>query len=324
MARNKVSVVIPTYGRTEYLLRAISSVENQTYENIELTVVDDNSPQEGKSEEVKKYIQNLNIPCDFIQHEVNKGGNAARKTGIEASSGAFLAFLDDDDWWEPDKLEKQVNVTEKNDADLVYTGVRFVNEDGSTLKERVPGSVPSDATKKLLCRNIIGTYSSILLRSSVIDEVGYPDENFPAWQDQEWFIRISKGHKLQSISKALVNYSAESPDKITDSIISNANTLEELFLEKFSILALNYGPRFYQRMKAWVYHRLGNAAFLHDKFNKSIRYQLKAISSCPFFWRPYIVLMASITRSPGKRLAYETYNFIEDKKATYKKEKQNE
>ena len=102
-----VSVVIPTYGRSNLLGRAIDSVLNQTYGNIEIIVVDDNgignSHQRQTEELLQKYIERNEII--YIKHQKNSGGSVARNTGIRSSKGEYVALLDDDDEWFPDKLE---------------------------------------------------------------------------------------------------------------------------------------------------------------------------------------------------------------------------
>jgi len=109
-----VSVIIPTYGRSELLDRAIDSVLAQTYDNIEIIVVDDNnsnSEHRKHTENVlQKYLQNGQAV--YLKHEKNVGGSAARNTGIKASKGEYVALLDDDDEWFPEKIEKQISYFE--------------------------------------------------------------------------------------------------------------------------------------------------------------------------------------------------------------------
>ena len=94
-----VSVIIPTYKRPDYLDRAIDSVLNQTYNNIEIIVVDDNNPNTEGRERTEKIMRRYenNPHVIYIKHEYNKNGSAARNTGFKASHGVYLAFLDDDD-----------------------------------------------------------------------------------------------------------------------------------------------------------------------------------------------------------------------------------
>ncbi len=104
-----VSVIIPTYNRANLVSRAIKSVLNQTYQDFEIIVVDDCS--EDNTEEIVKSFNDSRIR--YIKHKKNKGGSAARNTGIKRARGKYIAFLDDDDEWLPSKLEKQIMLFEK-------------------------------------------------------------------------------------------------------------------------------------------------------------------------------------------------------------------
>ena len=107
-----VSVVIPTHNRADLLPRAIDSVLNQTYSNFEIIVVSDGSTD--NTEEVVKSYSDKDSRIRFIGYSPARGGNIARNTGIEAAKGEYVAFLDDDDEWMPEKLKKQIKVMESN------------------------------------------------------------------------------------------------------------------------------------------------------------------------------------------------------------------
>lgn len=107
-----VSVIIPTYARSQYICRAIDSVLNQTYKNIEVIVVDDNGEntenQLATFQTLKSYIDKEQIT--YITHKTNRNGSAARNTGIFNAKGEYICLLDDDDEFFPEKVEKQVQV----------------------------------------------------------------------------------------------------------------------------------------------------------------------------------------------------------------------
>ena len=115
----KVSVVIPTFNRAEFLRTAIMSVLNQTYNDFEIIVVDDNSSDH--THQVVKSFKDDRIK--YFHHVINLGPAAARNTAISASNGDYLAFLDDDDEWFPHKLQKQVELLDKSLQNIcgIYT-----------------------------------------------------------------------------------------------------------------------------------------------------------------------------------------------------------
>lgn len=118
-----ISIIITTYKREVGILqRAIKSVLAQTYKELELIVVDDSPATYAHREAIRKYVTSISeIPTLYIQHERNMGACIARNTGIDNSSGEYICFLDDDDEWLPQKLEKQLQMF-REDVGLVYCG----------------------------------------------------------------------------------------------------------------------------------------------------------------------------------------------------------
>ena len=128
-----VSVIIPTYNRAHLVDRAIQSVLNQTYKDFELIIVDDGSTD--NTEDIIKEFQKKDERIKYIRHEENRGGSAARNTGIKAAKGEYIAFLDSDDEWLPIKLGRQISeFTNKSKIALVYTG-RIIIEEGERESE---------------------------------------------------------------------------------------------------------------------------------------------------------------------------------------------
>ena len=129
-----VSVIIPTYGRPNLLLRAINSVLNQSYSNIEIIVVDDNNPGSLERDQtqklLEKYIQENKIM--YIKMDKNVGGALARNKGVEVCSGALICFLDDDDEYLPNKIELQVNKFIESNFKLSVVGgyANILDNDG--------------------------------------------------------------------------------------------------------------------------------------------------------------------------------------------------
>ena len=111
MLNSKISIVIPTYNRVDFLPKAIQSVLNQTYRNWEMIIVDDGSTD--NTEEIVKGYKESRI--QYIVHKYNLGLSAARNTGIKKSRGEYIAFLDSDDEWFPEKISCQMNIFQKED-----------------------------------------------------------------------------------------------------------------------------------------------------------------------------------------------------------------
>lgn len=121
MVKGMVSCIIPTYKRSDTLIRAVKSVINQSYKNLEIIIVDDNEPNDEYSLIVQERLKAISDErIRYIQQKKHINGAAARNVGINAARGEFIAFLDDDDEWLPSKIEKQINKLMSNQE---YNGI---------------------------------------------------------------------------------------------------------------------------------------------------------------------------------------------------------
>lgn len=132
-----VSVIIPTYQRPQYLNRAILSVANQSYKNIEIVVVDDNGKGTGCQIETQNVIKSLPFEINYIVNEDTIGGARSRNKGAEASSGEYLCFLDDDDIYLENKIKDQLEFMVGNDLDVSFTDIKMRNEEEKTVDKRI-------------------------------------------------------------------------------------------------------------------------------------------------------------------------------------------
>ncbi|OGM08897.1 hypothetical protein A2159_02760, partial [Candidatus Woesebacteria bacterium RBG_13_34_9] len=198
-----ISVIIPTYNRALTIKRAIDSVLNQTYQDFEIIVIDDRSTD--NTEEVVKIFNDEKLK--YIRHEKNKGGSAARNTGIKVAKGEYIAFLDSDDEWHPEKLQKQLNLFNNLDKEfgVIYCGFQGVNEFGKVFKYVIPKH-RGYITLKLIEGNCVGTLSIILAKLSYINSINGFDEDLDSCQDWDLYIRLSKICKFDFVPEVLVNY----------------------------------------------------------------------------------------------------------------------
>lgn len=241
----KVSVVIPTYNRSHLIARAIQSVLDQTYQDLEIIIVDDGSTD--STEEIVKSFKNDNII--YIQHNINKGPSAARNTGIKASKGEYIAFQDSDDEWLPEKLEKQIDVfcNSPLEVGVVYTSIIriendkkiYIPRDCFTLKE---GKIHDE----LLKENFVGT-PAVLIKKECFEKTKYFDENLPALEDWELWIEISKYYDFRYINKPLI-YSYYTPNSI--------NTNQDNTLKALKIILANHLEDFNHNKKVLSKHYL--------------------------------------------------------------------
>lgn len=194
-----VSVIIPTYRRYDVLPRAIESVLRQSYDNVEILVVDDNDPASAYRTETERVMRHYTVRenVKYIKHEKNKNGSAARNTGFRSSKGEYIMFLDDDDEFLENKILSQVKCLESRDKTwgFCYTGTIRKRGDKivSRTKERQEGNLLKDA----LARDtwVFGG-SNFMVRRNVYEEVGGFDESFKRNQDEEFLVKVLKKYKL--------------------------------------------------------------------------------------------------------------------------------
>ncbi len=201
-ARPQVSVIIPTYNRARAADRAVRSVLHQSYQDLEIIVVDD-----GSTDDTQKVIEELDDQrLRYIRHERNRGGSAARNTGIEAAHGHYIAFLDSDDEWLPQKLERQAQFLQSSEPSVgaVCAGFVVVDERGHTGGVRIP-SDRSVTLDELFCRNSIGTASTVVVKRECFERVQF-DPAMESCQDWDMWIRLAKRYKFAFVPEVLVRY----------------------------------------------------------------------------------------------------------------------
>jgi glycosyltransferase involved in cell wall biosynthesis len=196
-----VSVIIPTFNREHTILRSVRSVLRQTYSNLELIIVDD-----GSDDQTELLIKSLNdTRIRYIKHAMNRWGGVARNIGCEMARADFIAFLDSDDQWLPDKLEKQVDFLTQLDRSfgLVYSDFYVIKKDHVKKRERYAFEDISDF---LLTRNFIGTISTVIVKKAYFDLIGGFDENLESCQDWDLYLRLCKICKFGFLVDPLVKY----------------------------------------------------------------------------------------------------------------------
>lgn len=213
-----VSVVIPTFKRPEKLLRALKSVICQTYQNIEIIIVDDNGKNSFKQQEtesvIEKYYNEENL--SYIVHKDNKGGAIARNTGIKRSKGNYISFLDDDDVFYPEKIELQIKCFHNSKFDnlgIVYCFEEVINMNGkkSYYKNK---KIRGNALKEQLFSNIART-STLLIEKNIFSDVGLFKE-LDAGQENELMLRIfANGYKIDYVDEILVKHYEHDGDRIS-------------------------------------------------------------------------------------------------------------
>ncbi len=219
-----ISVIIPAYDRAATIFRAIQSVLVQTFQDFEVIVVDDGSTDSTCT--VVKNIpdQRIHLLC----HEKNLGAAAARNTGMKAARGTYIAWLDSDDEWMPEKLEIQLQALmgAAPDQKASYTAFELV-ENGS---RRI--YIPEHTDYKrmfLICNQAPG--STLLFESSMLDEIGYLDVSMRRYEDWDWILRYGEKHRFLPVDLPLAKVHF-SPDRSSIQVETSAKAFISKYSEK--------------------------------------------------------------------------------------------
>ena len=266
----KVSVVIPAYNVAAFIEDAINSVLGQTYHDFEVVVVDDGSPDETAS-----IVKRFDDPRIRLVSQSNRGLSGARNTGIRYAQGEYVAFLDADDLWRPEKLEEHVRHLDNNpEIGVSYSTSQFIDEDGALLnlfqKPKLAGIDGAD----LLLRNPVGNGSAPVIRMAALEDIEYADTrygqlephyfdpDFKQSEDIECWVRIATTTKwrFEGIGLPLTLYRIN-PDGLSASVVRQQASWEA-FVEKargyapaliaeWGTLARAYQCRYLARRAVW-------------------------------------------------------------------------
>ena len=196
----EISIIVPTRNRAKLIPRAINSILRQTYKNFEIIIVDGHS-----TDNTKAVIDSYHDPrIRYFLQEIPKNGAQATNEGIAKAKGKYIAFLDDDDEWLPEKLAKQVSLINSlpEEYGMVYCWMDYFNGEGHIIHQTHP-ILRGNIFEKVLLTESIGGTPTYLVRKAVIDAVGGFDTNLVYGDDGEFIRRIAKYYKVEFVPEVL-------------------------------------------------------------------------------------------------------------------------
>ncbi|MFP4163697.1 MAG: glycosyltransferase family 2 protein [Chitinispirillaceae bacterium] len=263
----RVSVIIPTYNRRQILPRAVESVFEQTYKDYELIIADD-----GSSDDTPE-LTDTYPEARWIRLDENSGVAKARNSAVDASSGDWIAFLDSDDWWHPQKLQYQMDYCVQNPRfkiiqtnEIWIRNGKRVNPPLSHIKKE--GDIFPQSVERCMI-----TPSSVILKRSLWDKSGGFEESFPACEDYDLWLRITCSHEVGLEPRQLLIRYGGHCDQLSSTIPC---------LDKYRILSLQ---------------NLLNSKLLNTEQTTMVRNNLKKRAS----------IMATGSLKRGKKKDYEHY-----------------
>ena len=216
-----VSVIMPVFNRETLISRAIKSVLDQTYNNIELFVIDDGS-SDGTRLVCEGFVGDSRFHYFFQE---NSGQSAARNLGIKKSRGEFIAFLDSDNYWSLNKIESQISFFYNNpNFDILYSDIIPIDEHGNRLQRKTFKKFSGRILNNLLCYNFV-TNNTALVRRKCFDELGGFDESLRCAEDYDLWLRFAVRYRFLHHPEAVTYYCCEGEGRLSsqEEKVLNAN-----------------------------------------------------------------------------------------------------
>jgi len=294
----KVSVIIPVYGVEKFIAATVQSVLGQTYENFEILIVDDASPDNSVA-----VCEQFHDPRLRILRQANRGLAGARNTGIRHATGEYIAFLDGDDLWQPEKLAAHVAHLERSpEVGVSFSRSEFIDEAGASLHTYLMPKLQNITVEDLFRGSPIGNGSAAVLRREVLEaiafedsrhgspEVCYFDEQFRRSEDIECWLRIvlQTPWKIEGLPEALTLYRVNAGG-LSASLFKQLESWEQVLAK-----TRTYAPELVQRLEpmgmAYQYRYLARSAI-----------RLKAASDAARLMRRSVTTYWPIVREEPKR-----------------------
>ncbi len=300
-----VSVIIPTYNRAHLIREALESVFSQTYRDYEVIVVDD-----GSTDNTREILASYRDRIHIVWQE-NQGISAARNRGILLARGKYLAFLDSDDRWLPEKLERQVSYLDQNSYMGLVSSHLWRYEIGKEKeRERVPRSIGRSFGELVTGPNFIDT-STVVIRKRCIEVVGNFDESMPAAEDWELWVRIAKRFGIHCMEDILAEHRWHPANTTKD--MTKVYEGYWKFYKKVLRLHRTLLPniRYFKDRKAFFQYLLGTTYLKQKKMHKALYHIAGALkgewsigisfdqrhslgSRIQYFLKPYAAFTVSI------------------------------
>jgi glycosyltransferase involved in cell wall biosynthesis len=219
-----ISVVIPSYNRAAQIANAIESVRSQTHQNLEILVVDD-----GSTDETMSVLNALSPPesrLRILSHPRNLGAQAARNTGIRAATGSWIAFLDSDDTYLPDSLEKRLELAIREGNSAVHSECVAARANGEV---KLYGTPPMRGNiRRAVLAHPGPTFPGLMVRISDIASIGYLDESLSAYQEWDTAIRLSQRARFSFLAEPTFRYNLGDGSTISANFAVSAKGYERV------------------------------------------------------------------------------------------------
>jgi len=240
-----VSVIIPVYNGEKTIAETIKSVLNQTFSDFELIIIND-----GSTDGTEQVVSNFSDKRIKLINIKNSGPSAARNKGIEEAKGEYVSFIDSDDLWSQDKIEKQLDKLINNmEYGVAYSWTIFIDENSKYIHPLKKVDYQGNVSEKIIKGNFVGSGSNILVKKEAVKSIGYYCISLRYGEDWDYLIRLAQSYEFILVKDFHVFYRRK-----LNSLSSNVSALEDS-----SVKILNkYRERFSQDKEKSINEALSN------------------------------------------------------------------
>lgn len=309
-----VSAVVPAFNRGRLITAALDSIAGQTYRPLEIVVVDDGSTDDTL-QVVARWAENNDQSRSLIVRSVsqdNQGANAARNRGIREAKGEFVAFLDSDDRWLPDKLARQMAVISPDDRiGGVYCGMVNVDVASGEKTEPEPRHYPEgDLLKLLLIHDVTEATSCWLVRKACFAKAGVFDVSLPARQDWDMWIRLSEKFRIAVVPEVLVEMGNHPGERVRSKAEREIQAHATIF-RKYAHLRKRFPFWVSLAARSAMYRRRGRVYFHRGVSTpRALAMQALAIAVWPFDFDSYAALLGMALPKGFRQKLHVAWNRI--------------
>lgn len=284
-----VSIILPTYNCANFLPDSIRSILLQTYGSYEIVVVDD-----GSTDNTKEVLDTFMGKIKYISLEQNKGLPTARNIGIQSAQGKYIAFIDADDLWSPEKLQTDIEYFQMYpEVGMVYSRHVNVDEKGKFINRGTKRQLPSgNIFIQLFSEQNFITTSTVVVKKEVFETTGLFDEQFFNCQDWDMWLRIAFYFKVAGINKFLVKYrhNPNSLSKNYQRVLKHQKMVIDKIYTAFKDKENGISEKLYKKRLALhyakvgrYYLRAGDKNHAHENFRLSLKYNLLNIRTIRYY-----------------------------------------
>lgn len=279
-----ISVIIPVFNGEKTILETIESVLNQTFTDIELIVIDD-----GSRDSTLSVVSKVRDPRLKIFSYTNAGVANSRNRGLSHASGKFVAFLDADDLWTPDKLEAQLKALMENpQAAVAYSWVDYIDQSGKFFRAANRVAITGDLYEKMLVNSVLENGSNPLIRKQAFAEVGGFNQEFSPADDWDMWLRLSARYHFVAVPAPQILYRM-SPCSASSNVLKMESACLKMLKEAF-----NQAPESLQYLKknalAGLYRYLVSRALESPQERKN------GLLAARFFWHLVVNNLSVLTQ----------------------------